>query len=222
MIAATFISNSEYYSYPVELWKQGLKDFETKVFETRKVLKPEDIAIIQNECLTELFKTHDTVYWLQADLIFDAEKTQKVHDTINATDTNAGLAMIKNMMYMGYGISGFGSLVIRKDRFNDTKFNGDGAYCGVCDGWTKEPFGIDVGYLGKTNFKNHLKQQKTIWPNNPSQMPVYAIKNMIDSDAFKIGLDYFNLHDEYDSFKNDYIREGWSENMISKWVGEKY
>ena len=93
MIAATFISNSEHYSYPVELWKQGLKHFETRVFETRKVLKPEDIAIIQNECLTELFKTHEIVYWLQADLIFDSDKTQKVLDMVDATDFNFGLAM---------------------------------------------------------------------------------------------------------------------------------
>ena len=58
LIAATFVSNTEDYQYPVELWKQGLKDFETRVFEGRKVNIPGDIATIQNECLTELFKEY--------------------------------------------------------------------------------------------------------------------------------------------------------------------
>ena len=225
MIAATFISNSQYYSYPVELWKQGLKNFETKVFETRKVLKPEDIAIIQNECLTELFKTHEIVYWLQADLIFDAEKTQKVLDMVYTTDFNFELGISKCMLYMDYAISGFGSLVIRKKWFNEAggKFNGDGAYCGNSgSGCLNEIFGIDVGYLGKSNFKNHLTQQKTIWPPGPSQMPVYSLNKIINSDVYKLGLDYFNLRDEFNEFKNDFNREKWRGGMISKWVGKKY
>ena len=130
MIASTFVANSEYYSYPIELWKWGLREFETRIFETRKVLKPTDIATIQNECLAELFKTHDTVYWLQADLIFDVEKTQKVYEFMNESPANVGLGIRQSKIYLDQGISCFGSLIMKKEIFHEdvSKFSGDGAY----------------------------------------------------------------------------------------------
>jgi len=222
MIAATFISNSQHYSYPVELWKQGLKNFETKIFETRKVLKPCDIGDIQNECLTELFKTHDIVYWLQADLIFNPDKTQELHNLIDIHKFNFGLLIRKCMMYMDYGLNYFGSLVIRKENFNISKFTGDGAYCGSGCVDMGGCFGIDVGYLGHNNFKNHMAQQTQIWPPGKSQMPVYDLKNLIDPCVFKMGLDYFNLHTEFNTFSDEFNRSGWSDPMKKKWVGKNY
>ena len=64
IIAATFVHNTEYYSYPIELWKSGLREFETKVFESRKVEKPGDIATIQNECVNELLKVYHNILWV--------------------------------------------------------------------------------------------------------------------------------------------------------------
>ena len=129
MIAATFVSNSKYYSYPVKLWKQGLKHFETRIFGTRKVLKPEDIATIQNECLKELFKTHDSVYWLQADLIFDSAKTDRLLEIEKMEFiANICIPFYKAKIFYNEGVSGWGSMILKKE-FNDkiSQFCGDGA-----------------------------------------------------------------------------------------------
>ena len=218
MIASTFVANSKYYSYPIELWKWGLREFETKVFETRKVLKPTDIAVIQNECLDELFKTHDTVFWLQADLIFDAEKTNRILDIVHNAPYRANfhLAFYMNKIYFHEGISGFGACIIKKEFFKnkDSKFCGDGAYTPKNHGWTKEIFGVSVGYLGKQNFINHTRQQQKIW-NIEYNLP--KLQKLIDplKSIYPEVLKYFNLTKEYAEFANDFnsgikIREKWT------------
>jgi len=197
MVAATFVSNTQYYSYPIELWKQGLKGFETKVFECRKVFKPEDIAIIQNECLTELFKTHDRVYWLQADLIFDSEQTEKLLNLIDDSEANSGFGIQKVKLYYDQGISCHGSVVMKRELFHekDSRFWEDGAQPERMYQHT-DVYGIDVGYLGYKNFIEHTRQQTRIRSNIEMEPPRGG--NIIKTHSV---FDYFDLNNEYINFK---------------------
>jgi len=214
MIVATFVSNSRYYNYPVELWERELKHFETRVFAARKVLKPEDIAIIQNECLTKLFKTHKTVLWLQADLIFDIKKTDRLHEIVKIskqTDAMCLLTMAKAKLFLSDGLSGYGAAIIKKESFINDKNHrfcerGDGAYGGYHHHVTNpnDIIGFDVGYLGLKNYTDHFKQQATIWKQGGTY-DLYSLRNgFIDENVFRAGMDYFNLWAEFNEFKKNF------------------
>ena len=235
MIASTFVANSKYYQYPIDLWLWGLREFETKVFETRKVLKPDDISQIQNECLTNLFKTHDRVFWLQADLIFDATKTEDFLKIANSdiTPANMGFGIYKNKLYFDLGISFYGAILIKKEMFldltndrindNESKFSGDGAYTDRCYPYLKygpagrileenEVFGIDVGYIGKSNYINHTRQQQEIW--NTKEWPDISGCHKLINPLFSVypeAFRWFNLNEEYELFVNNH-------NDLSKWT----
>jgi hypothetical protein len=206
IIAATFVSNTKYYQYPIELWKQGLKDFETKVFECRKVQKPRDIATIQNECLEELFKDYHNVLWVQADLIFIPKKKDLImrHLGLNVCYKAEHIKRYYRQCYSHYGLC-----LVNKGRFV-----GDGAYmksynvndnvCAIC-----------AGYFGEANYRNHTAQQVRIWNQ---KAPKYQ-KDMIvqPTERYKHIFDYFNLYNEYDKFINTLrVHYGTKRNPIRK------
>lgn len=189
IIAATFVSNTEFYQYPVELWKQGLKDFETKIFECRKVKIPGDIATIQNECLNELLKEYHHVLWVQADIIFLPEKKDLIMSHLGL-DVCYGVEHIKRYYYQY--VSHFGCSLVFKE-----KFVGDGAYMKSYN-VVKEVCAIDAGYFGEANYRNHTAQNIKTWRQ---LAPEYHKNKIIKPEGrHKQLFDYFNLYEEYNKF----------------------
>ena len=193
IIAATFVHNTEFYSYPVELWEWGLSEFETKVFESRKVEKPGDIATIQNECITELLKDYHNVLWVQADLIFIPEQSHIIMNHLGSNNC-FGVRHIKIFHYLY--THHYGCCLL-----NDASFTEDGAYPKTYNRLTELECAVDAGYIGMANYKNHTNQQIRIWDQE-----VPEIK--LDKDSFIISptgiykplFDYFDLYDEYDKY----------------------
>lgn len=190
LITATFVNNSEFYKYPVKLWKQALDGFELKIFKGRKVNEPMDISIIQNECLEELFKDYHNVFWVQADIIFIPGMKDMIMSCVG-NDVCFQVSHVKR--YYLQDVTHFGIALVNKERFE-----GDGAYM---EHYAVHPVitAVDAGYFGEENYRNHVKQQSDIWKQ---PIPPYRKDTIIEpSGYFEPIFDYFNLYEEYKNFK---------------------
>lgn len=177
--AATFISNTDNYTYPIEKWKKALKKYpqHIKKYPNNSVKNPGDIATFQNETLQEVFKNYDYCLFVQADIFY---KEPKRFDISNYLDDVYlfDVEDIKNNQYLY--THNFGVTLIPKK--SNAYFVGDGAYTNFFKK-AKITLGYSIGYLSELDFKNHKTQQKKIWNQNSEEdFKQYKERKFINND----------------------------------------
>jgi len=204
LVVATMYNNTEYYEYPIELWKKGVSCFDNiQIFNCSKINDPSDIAKYQNQYVKELKKEYKYVLWVQADLYFLSDRKAWI---LNNLGKNCSFYVEHIKQFYYTHTSNFGLTLI-----NDSYFIEDGAYLFE---QTLKPslLGIDIGYFGLKNAKNHIKQQLRIWKQSDFIPPEYETidiksnipKIIIPDGYYKPIFDYFDLYDEYKKFLNEY------------------
>jgi hypothetical protein len=204
--AATFISNTNNFHYPVELWREQLTGFDgihIKNYPKNSVKIPADIATFQNETLKEVFeKGYDFCLFVQADIFFDSDKTDTMYDfaerSLKGHNHTFGIEDIKlyHYLYKHY----FGVTLISKDSIKN--FVGDGAYPESHNKRDDIIAGYSMGYMSKELFYTHKNSQSHVWKlvdyselnNHPS------CKKIPYEGVYKRIIDGLGVYEEYKKF----------------------
>ncbi len=209
-----------------DILRHELGDVNVKIIN-QKIKLPGDIALAQNTCLDLLFaKGADYVVWVQADMHLLPEFFELIHGIcVPSNLTGSWGVNIQHLRLFHISVIGsFGVSIIGKDCPN--RFVGDGAYLGQAGSPIagNKPVAVDLGYLGITQCKDHLRQHGKTWSSNNDNYLLpdeeFTI-NFLDYVDSSIGLyDFISQDSPYYKFVE---RFGLAEeyNKVKQWTHQK-
>jgi len=205
--AATFVSDTDHYTYPIDLWEKQLTGFDgvhIKNYPKNSVKKPSDIADFQNKVLKEVFNQgYDYCLLVQADIFFDSEKTDVIYaianDSIKGHNHTFGIEDIKLFQYLYSHYFGI-SLISKYSLLN---FIGDGAYPESHNLRDDVIAGYSMGYMSKDMFYGHKKSHSSVWDNvQYNELDNHSTSIKIPyTGVYKRMIDGLGVYDEYIRFK---------------------